>query len=73
MCELLVETRVALTKVREIGQHPLRERLSDAAARLDAALGAEDQAFDARVACEAIATAENALRTRRATSLSSGR
>jgi hypothetical protein len=70
MCELLVETRVALTKVRDAGQHPLRERLTDAAARLDAALAAEGDSFDARVACEAIATAESALKTRRTASSS---
>lgn len=68
MCELLVETRVALTKVRDAGQHPLRERLSDAAARLDAALAADGDSFDVRVACEAIATAESALKRRAAPS-----
>ena len=72
MCELLVETRVALTKVRDAGQHPLRERLTNALARLDAALSLEAETFD-RAVGDAIAIAEDALRTRRAAPLPFGR
>jgi hypothetical protein len=70
MCELLVETRVALTKA---GQQPLRTRLSDALALLEAALSLESEVFDAPTACTAIAAAEDALRTRRAPTLAFGR
>ena len=72
MCELLVETRVALTKVREAAQQPLRKRLLDALALLDAALSMEAETFD-RAVGDAIAIAEDALRTRRAAPLPFGR
>src|SRR5262249_40397007 len=72
MCELLVETRVALTKVREVGQHPLRERLTMARAGLYGALSREPERFD-RAVGDAIAIGEDALRPRRAPPLPFGR